>query len=47
MLDAEGYPHTSLEIHGMSLELRRVCQRSNGLHADVRIIPMASTTPDG
>ena len=47
MLDAEGYPHAFLEIHGMRLELRRVCQRSDGLHADVRIIPMASTTPDG
>jgi len=42
MLDAEGYPHAFLEIHGMRLELRRVCQRSDGLHADVRIIPIAS-----
>ena len=38
MLDAEGYPHAFLEMHGMRLELRRVCQRSDGLHADVRII---------
>jgi len=42
MLDAEGYPHAFLEMHGMRLEFRRVCQRSDGLHADVRIIPMAS-----
>ena len=45
MLDAEGYPHAFLEIHGMRLELRRVCQRSDGLHADVRIIPIASPSP--
>ena len=51
MLDAEGYPHAFLEILGMRLELRRVCQRSDGLHADVRIIPIASpplaSPPDG
>jgi len=41
MLDAEGYPHAFLEIHGMRLEFRRVCQRSDGLHADVKIIPIA------
>ena len=45
MLDAEGYPHAFLEIHGMRLELRRACQRSDGLHADVKIIPIASTPP--
>lgn len=45
MLDAEGYPHAFLEIHGMRLELRRVCQRSDGLHADVRIMPIPP--PDG
>ena len=45
MLDADGYPHAFVEIHGMRLELRRVCQRSDGLHADVRIIPVASLTP--
>jgi len=42
MLDAQGYPHAFLEAHGMRLEFRRVCQRSDGLHADVRIIPIAS-----
>ena len=48
MLDAEGYPHAFLEIHGMRLELRRVCQRNDGLHADVRIIPIAlPSPPDG
>ncbi len=41
MLDAEGYPHAFLEAHGMRLELRRVSQRSDGLHADVRIVPMS------
>lgn len=42
MLDADGYPHAFLESHGMRLELRRVCQRSDGLYADVKIIPIAS-----
>jgi methionyl-tRNA formyltransferase len=44
MLDAEGYPHAFLEAHGMRLEFRRVCQRSDGLHADVVIktIPFVS-----
>lgn len=41
MLDAEGYPHAFLEAHGMRLELRRVSHRSDGLHADVRISPIA------
>lgn len=41
MLDAEGYPHAFLEAHGMRLELRRVFQRSDGLHAEVRIVPMS------
>jgi methionyl-tRNA formyltransferase len=45
MLDAEGYPHAFLEMHGMRLEFRRVCQRSDGLHADVRIIPTTSPPP--
>ena len=45
MLDAEGYPHACLEALGMRLEFRRVCQRSDGLHADVRIIPIASPPP--
>ena len=40
MLDAEGYPHAFLDAHGMRLEFRRVSQRSDGLHADVRIIPI-------
>lgn len=42
MLDAEGYPHAFLEAHGMQLEFRRVCKRSDGLHADVRIKPIPS-----
>ena len=42
MLDAEGYPHAYLEAHGMRIELRRVCQRSDGLYADVKIIPTSS-----
>lgn len=41
MLDAEGYPHAFLEVHGMRLEFRRVSQRTDGLHADVRIVPMS------
>ena len=41
MLDAEGYPHAFLEASGMRLEFRRVSQRSDGLHADVRIVPMS------
>ena len=41
MLDAESYPHAFLEAHGMRLEFRRVCQRSDGLHADVRITPIS------
>jgi len=43
MLDAEGYPHAWLEVHGMRLEFRRVCQRSDGLYADVRITPVSTT----
>ena len=39
MLDAEGYPHAYLDVNGMRLEFRRVVQRSDGLHADVRIAP--------
>jgi len=41
MLDAEGYPHAFLEVHGMRLEFRRVSQRSDGLYADVKIEPMS------
>lgn len=40
MLDAAGYPHAFLEGNGMRLEFRRVCQCSNGLHADVVISPI-------
>jgi methionyl-tRNA formyltransferase len=46
MLDAEGYPHAFLHALGMRLEFRRVCQRSDGLHADVKIVPIAPP-PDG
>jgi len=46
MLDAEGYPHAFLELHGMRLEFRRVCQRNDALHADVRIIPISSLPDD-
>ena len=45
MLDAEGYPHAFLEVHGMRLELRRVSKRSDGLYADVKILPVASSKP--
>ncbi|WP_217350138.1 hypothetical protein [Synechococcus sp. WH 8101] len=40
MLDAEGYPHAFLEAHGIRLEFRRVSMRSDGLHADVKIMPI-------
>ena len=40
MLDAEGYQHAFLELHGMRLEFRRVSQRSDGLYADVKIVAM-------
>ena len=42
MLDAESYPHAFLEAHGMRLEFRRVCQRTDGLHADVRITAIST-----
>jgi methionyl-tRNA formyltransferase len=45
MLDAEGYPHAFLEALGMRLELRRVSRRCDGLHADVRIMPIAPPPP--
>ena len=41
MLDAEGYPHAFLEVSGMRLEFRRVHQRNDGLHADVKIVPIS------
>jgi methionyl-tRNA formyltransferase len=37
MLDAAGYPHAYLDVHGLRLEFRRVSRRSDGLHADVVI----------
>ena len=40
MLDAEGYPHAFIDFNGMRLEFRRVAQRCDGLHADVRITPI-------
>ena len=45
MLDAEGYPQAFLEAHGMRLEFRRVSQRSDGLYADVKIMPIAASQP--
>jgi len=45
MLDAEGYPHAFIEIHGMRLEFRRVSRRSDGLHADVRITSLNNLPP--
>ena len=45
MLDAESYPHAFVEVNGMRLEFRRVSNRSDGLHADVRIVPMSSHHP--
>ena len=45
MLDAEGYPQAFLELNGMRLEFRRVSQRSDGLHADVKIMPLAPSHP--
>lgn len=42
MLDAQGYPHAFLEVQGLRLEFRRVSQRSDGLHADVRITRLNS-----
>jgi methionyl-tRNA formyltransferase len=45
MLDAEGYPHAYLEALGMRLEFWRVSQRHDGLHADVKIIPILPLPP--
>jgi len=44
MLDADGYPHAFLEVHGLRLEFRRVSRRSNGLHADVVIKSISSSS---
>ena len=41
MLDAAGYPHAFLEANGMRIELRRVSWRSEGLYADVKIMPLS------
>lgn len=46
MLDAEGYPHAFLNVHGMRLEFRRVSRRSNGLYADVKISRVSPSQPD-
>lgn len=46
MLDAEGYPHAFLEAHGLRLEFRRVNRRSDGLHADVVIKSISSSSSD-
>ena len=43
MLDASGYPHAFLEVHGMRLEFRRVSKRSDGLYADVKIVPQSTS----
>jgi len=45
MLDAEGYPHAFLELQGMRLEFRRVTYRSDGLHADVKIVSIDDSSP--
>ena len=45
MLDAEGYPQAFLEAHGMRLEFRRVSKRSDGLYADVKIMPIDAIQP--
>lgn len=44
MLDADGYPQAFLEAHGMRLEFRRVSQRSDGLHADVKIVSIPTNS---
>jgi methionyl-tRNA formyltransferase len=46
MLDADGYPHAFLEVHGLRLEFRRVSRRSDGLHADVVINSISSSSSD-
>ena len=44
MLDADGYPHAFLEVHGLRLEFRRVSRRCDGLHADVVIKSISSSS---
>jgi methionyl-tRNA formyltransferase len=46
MLDADGYPHAFLEVHGLRLEFRRASRRSDGLHADVVIKSISSSSSD-
>ena len=46
MLDADGYPHAFLEVHGLRLEFRRVSRRSDGRHADVVITSISSCSSD-
>jgi len=46
MLDADGYPHAFLEVNGLRLEFRRVNRRSDGLHADVVIKSISSSSSD-
>jgi methionyl-tRNA formyltransferase len=46
MLDAEGYPHAFLEVHGCRMEFRRVSRRSGGLHADVVIKPISASSTE-
>lgn len=46
MLDADGYPHAFLEVNGLRLEFRRVSRRSDGLHADVVIKNISSSSPE-
>ena len=45
MLNAEDYPHTFVEVHGMRLELLRANHRSNGLYTDVKITPISLLKP--
>lgn len=45
MLDAEGYPHAFMEMHGMRLAFRRVSRRSDGLLVDVKIKSLDSSPP--
>jgi methionyl-tRNA formyltransferase len=46
MLDADGYPHAFVEANGLRLEFRRVSRRSDGLHADVVIKTISSSSSE-
>jgi methionyl-tRNA formyltransferase len=46
MLDADGYPHAYLDVHGLRLEFRRVSRRRDGLHADVVIKAISPSSSD-